>query len=114
MPMSDNTELQRLMCLRRLGRQIAAGLPADLDHEQAIQVHEYVRELSAGAPKTHEQAAVEQGRCFERSWRAALANYHGPVKVCPPAAPPEADRGNELDLADDDEVDEDAVTRAPI
>ena len=29
--MTDNTELQRLTRLRRLGRQIAASLPADLD-----------------------------------------------------------------------------------
>ena len=113
MPMSDNTELQRLMCLRRLGRQIAAGLPADLDHEQAIQVHEYVRELSAGAPRRTSKPPSSKAM-LRAELEAALANYHGPVKVCPPAAPPEADRGNELDLADDDEVDEDAVTRAPI
>jgi hypothetical protein len=42
--MTDNTELQRLMRLRRLGSQIAASLPSDLDHEQAFQVHGYVRE----------------------------------------------------------------------
>ena len=29
--MTDNTELQRLTRLRRLGRQIATSLPADLD-----------------------------------------------------------------------------------
>jgi hypothetical protein len=37
---------------------------------------------------------------------AALSNYHGPVTLCPPAPPPEPDRGD----VDDDEVDEDAVT----
>jgi hypothetical protein len=43
--MTDNSELQRLTRLRRLVRQIAASLPADLDREQAFQVHGYVREL---------------------------------------------------------------------
>ena len=43
--MTDNTELQRLMRLRRLGSQIAASLPSNLDREQAFQAHEYVREL---------------------------------------------------------------------
>jgi hypothetical protein len=43
--MTDNTELERLMRLRRLGRQIAASLPSDLDREQAFQVHWYVHEL---------------------------------------------------------------------
>jgi hypothetical protein len=42
---------------------------------------------------------------------AALANYHGPVTLCPPAPPPEPDRDEELDdLVNEDEVDEDAVT----
>ena len=107
--MSDNTELQRVMCLRRLGRQIAASLPADLDREQAIQVHEYVRELSAGAPRRTSKPPSSKAM-LRAQLEAALANYHGPVTVCPPAAPPEPDRGNELDLVDDDEVDEDAVT----
>ena len=49
--MTDNTALQRVMRLRRLGRQIAASLPADLDREQAFQVHGYVRDLPAGAPR---------------------------------------------------------------
>ena len=36
---------------------------------------------------------------------AALANCHGPVTLCPPAPPPEADRGKELDpFIDEDEV----------
>ena len=43
--MTDNTELQRLMRLRRLGSQIAASLPSDLDREQAFQLHGYLREL---------------------------------------------------------------------
>jgi hypothetical protein len=43
--MTDNTELQRLMRLRRLGIQIAASLPSDLDREQAFHVHGYVHEL---------------------------------------------------------------------
>jgi hypothetical protein len=42
---ADNTELQRLMRLRRLGIQIAASLPSDLDREQAFQVHGCVHEL---------------------------------------------------------------------
>ena len=43
--MTDNTELQRIMRLRRLGRQIAASWPSDLDREEAFQGHGYVREL---------------------------------------------------------------------
>jgi len=43
--MTDNTELQRLMRLRRLGRQIAASLPTYFDREQAFEVHGYVGEL---------------------------------------------------------------------
>ena len=43
--MTDNTELQRLMRLRRLGSQIAASLPTDFDREQAFEVHGYVGEL---------------------------------------------------------------------
>jgi hypothetical protein len=41
---------------------------------------------------------------------AALANYRGPITLCPPAAPPEPDRRGALDLIDDDEVDEAAGT----
>jgi hypothetical protein len=43
--MTDNTELQRLIRLRRLGRDIATSLQADLDREQAFRVHWSVREL---------------------------------------------------------------------
>ena len=43
--MTEDTGLQRLIRLRRLGSQIAASLPSDLDREQAFQLHGYVREL---------------------------------------------------------------------
>ena len=39
--MTDNTELQRLMRVRRLGSRIAASLPTDLDREQPFQAYEY-------------------------------------------------------------------------
>jgi hypothetical protein len=46
---------------------------------------------------------------------AALANYRGPVKQCPPAPPPELVVEEELELFDDeDEADEDGRTRALI
>jgi hypothetical protein len=41
--MIDNTELQRLIRLRRLGRQIVASLPADL--EASLPDARYVGEL---------------------------------------------------------------------
>jgi hypothetical protein len=104
--MAENTELQRVMRLRRLGRQIAASLPTDLDREQAIQVHEHVRELSAGARRSKPPSSKAALRA---QLTAALANYQGPVTLCPPAPPPEPDPGDELDLVDDDEVNEDAV-----
>jgi len=44
--MTDNTELQRLVRLRRLVREIATSLKADLDREQAFQMHGSVRECS--------------------------------------------------------------------
>jgi hypothetical protein len=47
--MTDNTELQRLMRLRRLGSQIAASLPSDLDREQAFQVQGDVRVVRTAA-----------------------------------------------------------------
>jgi hypothetical protein len=63
--MTDNTELQRLV---RLSRQIAARLPADLDHE----LHGYLRELPARAPiKPTSSKAVLRAQL-----EAALANYH--------------------------------------
>ena len=49
--MTDNTELQRLTRLHRLGRQIVASLPADLDCARAVQAHGYLRELPMGAPR---------------------------------------------------------------
>jgi|HubBroStandDraft_6_1064221.scaffolds.fasta_scaffold1675214_1 hypothetical protein len=48
--MTDDTELQRLTRLRRLVRQIAASLQADLDREQAFRVHASVRELHEWQP----------------------------------------------------------------
>jgi hypothetical protein len=48
--MTDDTELQRLTRLRRLARRIAASLQADLDREQAFQVHGSVRELLEWQP----------------------------------------------------------------
>ena len=55
--MTDNTELRRLIRLSRLGRQIAARLPADLDHE----LHGHLRELPAKSTETRNQADIEQG-----------------------------------------------------
>jgi hypothetical protein len=66
--MTDNTELQRLIRLSRLGRQIAARLPGD--HE----LHGYLRELSARAPRqpTSNKAvlysAAESGAPGERRY----------------------------------------------
>jgi hypothetical protein len=48
--MTDNTELQRLMRLRRLAREIAASVQADLDRVQAFQVHGSMRELLEWQP----------------------------------------------------------------
>ena len=107
--MTDNTELQRLTRLRRLGRQIAASLPMDLDLEQAFQVHGHVRELPAGAPR-HMRAPPSSKAVLRAELEAAMANYRGRVTLCPPAAPPKPDRSDDLELVDDDEVDEDAVT----
>ena len=100
--MTDNTELQRLIRLSRLGRQIAARLPADLDGE----LHKYFGELPARASaKPMSSKAVLRAQL-----EAALANYHGPVTLCPPAPPPEPDYGAELHLVDDDELDKDTPT----
>jgi hypothetical protein len=59
-PMTDNTELHRLMRLRRLGTQIAASLPSDLDREQAslpgARVHTRVAR-TAERPHTFRKAA---------------------------------------------------------
>ena len=41
---------------------------------------------------------------------AALANYHGPVKQCPAASPPELVFEEDLEAVDDeDEADEDTL-----
>jgi hypothetical protein len=100
--MTDNTELQRLIRLSRLGRQIAARLPADLDRE----LHGYLREFPARAPRKPTSSKA----VLRAQLEAALASYHGPVTLCPPAPPPEPDYGAELDLVADDELDKDTVT----
>ena len=107
--MTDNTELQRLTRIRRLGRQIAACLPGDLDLEQVFQVHGHVREAPVVAPR-HMRVPTSSKAVLRAELEAALANYRGPVTLCPPAAPPEPDRSDDLSLVDDDEVDEDPVT----
>jgi hypothetical protein len=104
--MTDNSELQRLMRLRRLGRQIAASLPADLDCEEAVQVHGYLRELLAGAPRRVCKPKASKA-ALRVELAAALANYHGPITLCPAGSPPGPDHGDEI--VDEDEVDEDAV-----
>jgi hypothetical protein len=43
---------------------------------------------------------------------AALENYRGPVTLCPPAAPPEPDRSDDLSLVDEDEVEDEPGDRA--
>ena len=106
--MTYNTELQRVMRIRRLGRQIAANLPADLDCEQAFQVHGY-DDLPVRAPRRMSKPASSKA-VLRAQLEAAIANYHGPVTLCPPAPPPEPVRSDELDLLDDDELDGDLVT----
>jgi hypothetical protein len=93
--MTNNTELQRLTRIRRLGRQIAASLPGDLDLEQTFQAHEHVRELAAGAPRGI-RTATSSKAVLRAELEAALENYRGPVTLCPPAAPPEPDRSDDL------------------
>jgi hypothetical protein len=89
---TDNTELQRLTRLRRLGRRIAASLPTDLDREQAFQTHGYLRELPAGAPRQNSRPTSSKA-VLRAQLEAALANYNSPITVCPPAPPPEPGRG---------------------
>jgi hypothetical protein len=100
--MTDNTELQRLTRLRRLSRQIAASLPADIDFEQAFQMHG--RELPA--PRSG-RTPTPSKTVLRSELEVAMANYRGQVTLCPPAAPPEPDRTNDLSSVDDDELDED-------
>jgi hypothetical protein len=57
--MTDNTELQRVMRIRRLGRQIAASLPADLDCEKAFRLHGD-DELPVRAPRHMSKPALSK------------------------------------------------------
>jgi hypothetical protein len=69
--MIDNTELQRLTRLRRLGRQIAASLPVALDGAQTFQALGCVRELPARTPRSKQSS----GKALLRAeLEAALAN----------------------------------------
>jgi hypothetical protein len=77
-------------------------LPADLDRE----LHGYLREFPARAPRKPTSSKA----VLRAQLEAALAGYHGPVTLCPPAPPPESDYGAELDLVADDELDKDTVT----
>jgi hypothetical protein len=86
--MTDNTELQRLIRLNRLGRQIAAGLPAGLDQE----LHCYLRQLPARASK-HMSKPTSSKAVLRAQLEVALVNYRGPITLCPPAPPPEPDYG---------------------
>ena len=101
--MTDNTELQRLTRIRRLGRQIAASLPVDLDLEQAFQVHgdAHSHDLAAGA-RRRRTAPTSSKAVLRAELEAALANYRGPVALCPAAAPPSLDGSDDLSLVDDD------------
>ena len=102
--MTDNTELQRLTRIRRLGRQIAASLSGDLDLERAFEVHRHVRELPGGPRQV--KASSSSQAVLRAELEAAMANYRGQVTLCPPAAPPEPDRTTTLSLVDDDGLDE--------
>jgi hypothetical protein len=57
--MTDNTELQCLIRLRRLAREIAVSLQADREREQVFQVPGSVHELLDGS---YHQAALDQAR----------------------------------------------------
>ena len=80
--MTDNTELQRLIRLSRLGRQIAARLPADLDHE----LHRYLRELPAGGAREM-KTPTSRKAVLRAEVEAAMANYRGQVTLCPTGRP---------------------------
>ena len=84
--MTDNTELQRLTRLRRLGRQIAASLPADLDLQHAFQVHGHVRELPAGGAREM-KTPTSRKAVLRAEVEAAMANYRGQVTLCPTGRP---------------------------
>jgi hypothetical protein len=103
--MTDNTELQRLTRIRRLGRQIVASLSGDLDLEQAFEVHRHVRELPGGPRQV--KGSSSSKAVLRAELEATMANYRGQVTLCPPAAPPEPDRTDDPSLVDDDGLDED-------
>ena len=102
--MTDNTELQRLTRLRRLSRQIAASLPADIDFEQAFEVHGRELPVPRSARMPMPSKAV-----LRAELEAAMEDYRGQVTLCPRAAPLEPDRGDDLSLVDDDGFNEDPV-----
>src|SRR6516164_8916866 len=85
MPMAKNTELQRVMRLRRLGRQIAASLPPALDLEQAFQISGHVRGLPARMPRNISKP-ISSKSALRAELEVAMANYRGRVTLCPPAA----------------------------
>ena len=84
--MTDCTELQRLTRLRRLSRQIAASLPADLELEQAFQMHGYVRDLPAGAAR-HLRKSSSSKAVLRAELEAAMANYRGRGHTLPTGRP---------------------------
>jgi hypothetical protein len=53
--MTNNAELQRLVRLRRLVREIATSLQADLDREQAFRLDSSVRGLLEWQPPLQNQ-----------------------------------------------------------
>jgi|SoiMethySBSTD1v2_1073268.scaffolds.fasta_scaffold538549_2 hypothetical protein len=84
--MTDCTELQRLTRLRRLSRQIAASLPADLELDQTFQVHGYVRDLPAGAAR-HLRKSSSSKAVLRAELEAAMANYRGRGHTLPTGRP---------------------------
>ena len=84
--MTDCTELQRLTRLRRLSRQIADSLPADLELDQTFQVHGYVRDLPAGAAR-HLRKSSSSKAVLRAELEAAMANYRGRGHTLPTGRP---------------------------
>jgi hypothetical protein len=84
--MTDCTELQRLTRLRRLSRQIAASLPADLELDQTFQVHGHVRDLPAGAAR-HLRKSSSSKAVLRAELEAAMANYRGRGHTLPTGRP---------------------------
>ena len=103
--MTDNTELQRLT---RLGRQIAASCRRSRTRAR-LAVARVCARAARGGTEIHQQADIEKGGASSAAGGAA-GELHGRATLCPPVPPLEPDRGDELTVADDDEVDEDAVT----